>query len=826
MDRMAGDEVNAFIGRGRELAELHRLIPEARAMTLCGAPGIGKTRLAQRLVAELADRFPDGAWFVELADLRQPELVASRIAEAIGVMEEPGRPLLATLADALRPRRLLLCLDNCEHLVDSCARVCQRLLASSPGLQVITTSREPLRVAAETVWQVPPLAVPDQASSDDAELLRSDALLLFADRAAAARPDFALTAATSHAAWAAVAGICRALDGLPLAIELAAAWVRVLTVEQIEARLTDRFRLLSSAERTAPPRHRTLRAAIDWSHDLLNPQERVLLRRLSVFASWPLEMAEELCAGGLGDAGGADQLADRDILNLLTALADQSLVIAEPATQGTRYRMLDSVRAYAAERLDEAGESAALHDRFRDYGVREMEQLTRIGMALVPASWETRVAAIHKYEIEAANISQILGRCLAEQDAESGLRICASTRPVWVIQGSFAEGAGWLDAFLGLDADALPASVLGSGLVSRAQLAMATDPAQAGQYAKAGLELCRDSGSEFWAASALNLLAEAALHAGQVDEAAERGLEALAVARSAGERFNEGYASGTLGTVAAFRGDFGAARRLGEVALAIGREIDQQWGAARALLGLGDLARLTGDLDTARDRYQEALPILREVGARPEVARCIAGLGRLAIRQGDLDLAWQYLSESVELSRTTGSRIGVIRGLEAFAALAISTQDSPHAVQLTAAAEALRSEAGLSPRSASRTQRILDAAGLGDQQVQDLWVTGSGLSAEDAIAMALRVSQHVGNREQPPRLPAAESEPALTARQVEIADLVAKGHSNRAIAAELGISQATAARHVADILAKLGFSSRVQIAAWVARRATGRGTGR
>src|SRR5499427_4326209 len=291
--RSSFEEPNSFVGRERELGELRQFARSIRAVTLCGSGGIGKTRLALRVLAGLTGEFPDGVWFIELGDLRQPDLVVSRVAAAVGVGEEPGRPLLDTLADALRPRRLLLALDNCEHLIDACARVGQRLLASSPGLRLITTSREPLHVAAETVWQVLPLSVaPDGAVADPEDAYRYEAIRLFAARAAAALPGFTIGPANA----AAVAALCRALDGLPLAIELAAAWVRALSVEQIAARLADRFGLLTTGSRTAPPRQRTLRAAMDWSYDLLTASEQVLLRRLSVFVGWSLDMAEQVCS--------------------------------------------------------------------------------------------------------------------------------------------------------------------------------------------------------------------------------------------------------------------------------------------------------------------------------------------------------------------------------------------------------------------------------------------------------------------------------------------------------------------------------------------------
>ena len=796
---VAGEELNAFVGRERELSDLRQVAAEARAVTLCGAGGIGKTRLAVHLAASLAAGFPDGAWFVGLADLREPELVASRIAAELGVVEEPGRPLLATVADALRPRRALIVLDNCEHLIDACAHVCQRLLAGAPGLRIITTSREPLRVAAETVWQVPPMAMPDQQEPPGPGLLDSDAVRLFADRASAAKPDVTL----SPANLAAAAAICRAVDGLPLAIELAAAWVGVLNVEQIATRLQDRFRLLSTASRMAPQRHRTLRAAIDWSHDLLSAPEKVLLRRLSVFAGWPLDMAEQVCAS---DDKDGEALPAGEVLDLLTGLADKSLVIAEPDVRGEfRYRMLDTIRDYAAARLTEAAETEMVRARFRRYAVAEVEHLALIGMAIVPATWATRVSTFRRFEAETANLRQLLSWCLASGDAESGLRICVSMRPVWIVQGSFAEGTAWMDRFLALESG-LPARVLGPALVGRAQLALVIDHAEAARRARAGLALCREPGLEFWAASALNLLAEVALKLGQIDEAEAQAAEAMTLATGAGDGFNAGYAGGTRATVAAYRGDVGAALRLGEMALAVAREIDQQWAVARTLLGLGDLARLTGDPVQARQRYREAFTILREVNARPEMARCLAGLGRIEITQGELIAAREYFAESLELSRATGSRIGVIRGLDSFAALAMAQGRPERAVELTAAAAVLRRAAHLPEPPAGRIERLLKESDLAEAVVKELWEAGSELGGDAAVELALEPLEAAA--------PAASED--LTARELQVAAAIARGLGNKAIASELGIAPATVARHVANIMAKLDFGSRAQIASWAA----------
>ncbi|HUC24462.1 MAG TPA: LuxR C-terminal-related transcriptional regulator [Streptosporangiaceae bacterium] len=859
------EEFSSFVGRTSEISELRELMRAMRAVTLCGAGGIGKTRLALRLLAAIAAEFPDGAAFVELSEVRQPEHVVPRVAAAVGVHEERGRPLIDTLADSLRHRKAILVLDNCEHLVNACAALCKHLLASSPGLQIVCTSREPLRVAAEAVWQVPPLAlpavVPPPGDPDGlAELCDVDAVRLFATRAAAATPAFTLGPANA----AAVATICRALDGLPLAIELAAAWVRVLSVDQIAARLDRRLALLTSADRSVPARQQTLRATFDWSYDLLSGPEQIMLRRLSVFPGWSLDMAEKVCAD--------DSLPAADIVDLLTALADKSLIELEPEVLGeARYRLLETVREYAAGWLALAGETAVMERRRREYTVRETERAAAVGMALEPAPWSARVDAIRRFEVETPNLYEVLGSCLSDGDAETGLRICAGTRLVWIVHGTFAEGAAWIDKFLALpEAAAVPETVRGRALISRAQLAMASGSPEADEQASAGLELCWAAGEQFWVAAGLNLLTEIALHAGHPDTAAERAEEALKVARSAGDRWNEGYALGTMAAIAGYRGNFRAAQRLGEEALLVMREIQQLWGSARALLGLGDLAQERGEHGIAREYYLEALAVLREVDARPEIARCLAGLGRIALDQWDLVSARQHLAESLRLSYASGSRIGMARGLEALARLSVMEGNPALSVQLAGAMTALRAQAALPPVRGARTQHFLDAAaGLGEHTVRRLWAEGEAMTPTDAVRLALALGAHadvpgpwatataaaglsrvatnraatsavatgsaannpvannraasstVANSTAANSTAAAGPATALTQREHEVVGLLAAGLSNRDIAAKLFISPATAARHVANILAKLGFSSRSQVAAWASRQPAG-----
>jgi predicted ATPase/DNA-binding CsgD family transcriptional regulator len=799
------EEPNRFVGRERELGDLRHVLDVARALTLCGAGGIGKTRLAQQVLATVAGDFPDGVWLVELDDLRESRLVVSRVASAVGVLGEPGRPLIDTLADALAQRRMLLALDNCEHLIEACARLCQRLLASSPALRIVATSQEPLRMPGEVVRQVPPLSVPpEDEPPQPAGLFRYDAVRLFVERALAVRPDFVLSERNALA----VTTICRALDGVPLAIELAAARVGVLGPEQIAERLGDRFAVLGSGDRTAPPRQRTLRATLDWSHGLLSAREQALLRRLSVFAGWSLEMAEQICADSA--------LPQDEILDLTLALVDKSLVVVEPEVLGqARYRMLESIRAYANEQLDDAGESVALQHRARDYTLAEARRAEAVGMAVIPIEWPTVVDLFRRYDVDGGNLRQVLSRCLAIGDAESGLRICTAVRPCWSVRGNFTEGDEWFGRFLDLDRPGLPAPVLGAALIGRAHLVLPNEPARAQAWAREGLDICRAAGELSWTAVALNLLAEAGLRTGGVVEADACAAEALQIARATGNAWSEGYALGTQAAMAAANGKLREAQLLGETALGLMRSIDHQWGVAHILLGLGALARLRGDPAGAVTCYQAALPILREIDSLPDIARCLAGIGRVALDGDQPEIARRHLAESLRLSQMTGSRAGMARGLEAFAALTAREGHTDLAVVLTAAAERLREAAGLPPLSPGRKQWPLTAARrLGEAGVARLWAEGLALTADEAVAVALATREPDG--------PAAALVPelsplaGLTPRESEIVALIVRGHSNKGIADDLVISPATAARHVANILAKLGFTSRAQIAAWAA----------
>jgi ATP/maltotriose-dependent transcriptional regulator MalT len=449
-------------------------------------------------------------------------------------------------------------------------------------------------------------------------------------------------------------------------------------------------------------------------------------------------------------------------------------------------------------------------------------------MAQVQAPWSARVDVFRRYDADAGNVRQVLSQCLAARAVEAGLRIAVAVSPCWIVRGTFGEGAEWLDSFLALTATGVPAAVQGAARVVRAQLALSRDPAAAEAWGEAGLALCRAAGDQFWTAAALNLLAEIALHTGRAADATSCAAEALEIAQRAGDGWNEGYALGTRAAIAGLVGKLREAQHLAKASLIVMRRIDQQWGSARTLLGLADLARLRGDPREAHHRYTDALAILREIDARPEIARCLAGLGRVALEQGALGPARQHFTESLRLSHSTGTRIGVARGLAAFATLAAGENRPELAVQLTAAAAALRKVAGLPALSGARIDRYLAAARrLGEPAVARLWAEGEAMGSEAAVALALAAPHpaaaggapaagltgatvaHVAEYQPPTALPGT-----LTPREGQVAALVAAGLTNKAIAGELVISPATAARHVANILAKLGFSSRAQIAVW------------
>jgi predicted ATPase/DNA-binding CsgD family transcriptional regulator/Tfp pilus assembly protein PilF len=834
-------EPNSFIGRERDLAELAKLLGEVRVLTLSGPGGIGKTRLAVRLardviggppstpeedgsanaagngIAASAGTDPDEAWLVDLADGH--DQIAHRVAATIGVREEPGVPLAHTLAEALRSRHMLLMLDTCEHHVSDCATLVQLLLARCPWLRIIATSREPLRVRGETVWRVQPLDLPPDDADGD-ELADHEAIRLFAVRAAGARPGFALTRDNAPA----VARLCRTLDGIPLGIELSAARVRALSVEQIADRLRDRFQLLDSGDRTAPPRQQTLRATVDWSYELLDEAEQTLLRRLAVFSGWNLDMAEQVCS----DEG----IPADAVLGLLISLIDKSLVVLDGEAAGdARYRLLDTIREYAVERLVAAGEETRLFLRHRDCILALVEETARAMFRRGDPPWPVRLAIFRRGIAEYGNFRIALATSLSHGHTDEGLRLCTGLLNMWVPHGDQREAATWFDRFMVAEGGEVSPQVRGRALAGRANIAFdLQDYDVLLRSAQQSLDLSRSCGDDVTVPSALRTLGQTALRAGRFAEATALIDEAIEAAASSGNDWEAGLTLAAKAAIAVRQGKLKSAQRAYESALEVLSD-NNRWGVAQIQYGMGTLARARGDADMAVRHFEEALRIFRELDAWLEIARCLAGVGWVALTRGDPDLARDRLAEGLRINQACGQRLGVARGLEAFAALAAARQQPEQAARLAGAACQLRESLGQASGIGSRIEEMLEVARdrLGAAAAAALFAEGREMTVQDAVGYALgsspaRPSDAQGARgsgehawADPARLAAAGPTTPLTAREQEIVLLIARGLSNRQIADELVISPATAARHVANILAKLGFSSRTQVASWAVR---------
>jgi predicted ATPase/DNA-binding CsgD family transcriptional regulator len=822
-------EPNSFIGRERDLADLSALLAEVRVLTLCGPGGIGKSRLAIRLAREITrdtvgPPAAEETWMVELADW--PGQTAQRVAATLGVREEAGTPAEETLVEALRARRMVLLLDTCENQIDACATMVQTLLAQCPDLRVLATSREPLGVRGETVWRVPPLDLP-APDAPPGELAGHEAIRLFAARAAAAHAGFALTDANTPS----VARLCRAVDGIPLGIELAAARVRALSVEQIAGRLGDRFQLLDSGDRTAPGRQRTLRATVDWSYALLAADEQVLLRRLSVFAGWNLDMAEQVCSDR--------QIPLDSVLGLLISLIDKSLVVLEREVAGdARYRLLDTIREYAHSQLAASSEEPELRLRHRDCVLRLVEDTAARMFRRGEPQWPARRAMFHRGIAEHDNFRTALSVSLERGDTDQGLRLCTGLRHMWIPLGDASAGARWFDDFLARDSfltrdSAASQAVLGNALTARADLAFEQqDYEKALRYAQRGLQLCRSWGSDFAVPSALRVLGQTALRAGRYDQALARVEEAATAAQACGNDWEAGIVLTVRASIELRQGQLKAAQRSYEAALGVLHD-NNRWGVAHVQYGMGVVARARDDHEAALRHFEDALPVFLQLDARPEIALCLAGIGRVALAKGDLGLGRTRLTESLQLNRAMGQRLGTARGLEAFAGLAVLEQEPERAVRLAGAALALRESIGQALGAGSRIEGLLDPvrSRLGRAGADALLAEGRAMTPDEAVAYAVgpgKIPLRQPDQANDPGLPppvtssafsesSASSSP-LTPREREIAVLIARGLSNRGIADELVISPATAARHVANILTKLGFSSRAQVAAWTVQR--------
>ncbi|WP_157250943.1 ATP-binding protein [Nonomuraea typhae] len=773
-------EPNLFVGRESDVDELVQLLDVARVVTLCGAGGIGKTRLAIRLATRVAPRFSGGARLVDLSEIGADERVSDLVTTALGLAADSGTPLHERIGD----RRVLLVLDNCEALVTECAEFSRDLVSTCPGVSVLATSREPLRVPGETVWRVPPLSL-----AGDPRLC--EATRLFHARAAAVRPDFELT----DEVLPQVVRLCRALDGLPLAIELAAAMVRALSLRQLVERLDDRFRLLSGGARTAPARQRTLRAAVDWSYRLLSQQERVLLRRLAVFRScWTLDVAEWVCQGS--------GLPEEDVLPRLCDLVDKSLVVVDGEVAGeARYRLLETVREYSVEQLAEVGEEVELRRAHLAAMARLAAEFKQAVSPGVRTSWTTMERFGNLFDGMKAEISAALDWSIAIGRPETALKMLTDMRYILVASGRNLGLAAPLDRLLATDTGDL--GLLGQATILRGELAMQSgDLATAARAARSGLQMCRSANDRYGEAVGMILQA-------QTTGEQEPLRQAMEVAGKSGDAVLESLAQGTRAVLALHEGRLHEAQRAFEEVLSLCEELDNHWGVSNGHIGLAQVARRAGDTMTAKRHYEAGLRLLRHVDARQQIISCLAGLGRVALEHGDLREARERLTEALVLSRDAGLRTGIARRLEAWASLLYAEGDERRAVLLMSASVGLRGQ-----RPEARAEEILTPARrkLGEAVVAHLWAEGAAMSADEAVQCALE-----GTLPEQPDVPVVplSQDSRLTARELEVAELVSRGLSNRGIADELVISPATAARHVANILAKLGFGTRTQIAAWV-----------
>jgi predicted ATPase/DNA-binding CsgD family transcriptional regulator len=748
-------EATSFVGRRRELAEVRKKLAAARLVSLVGPGGVGKSRLAIRVAADLGRGFPGGAWLVELAELQDPALVSNAVMAALDLRDQAATAPRALLLSYLKDRELLLVLDNCEHLLDASAQLVTDVIRGAPGVRVIATSREPLSVDGEHVLPVPPLELPSPHAAESlAQQRQNEAVTLFVERAAAATGSFELTASNQTA----VVDVCRRLDGLPLAIELAAVRTRALSPEQIRDRLGDRFGLLTGGSRAALPRHQTLRTTIEWSYDLLAPAERTLLTRLCVFAGrFRLEDVEAVCSSEDVPAAGA--------LDLLSSLVDRSLVIREDAAGAACYRLHETMREYARLDLQERGEMDAVEWRCADY------YLSRC----VHFAVEGRYRLVHWLlwmELEIDNVRAVLGWCRDRGEFDRGIDLATFLIYYWITRAT-TEGVRWLDELLARDAN---------------------------------------SGAHPWAYFARGFLGVLQSDPAAARPALERGVTA---ARSTGQLDALSQTLSMSSIAVRMAGDGAAATRMLEEARAVADGLDDLGATlmvhqARALNGL-----LDGDLDDVRSAAAVGTRLSRESGDLYSLDMMLMNQGFAALVSGDLQEAGQRFAEALRIARQLDDRVAQSYLLGSLGCCAAGSGEPRLAAQLLAAMENLRAEVGASinPGMASALATAVESAqaALGPARFEAEYRAGQELSRDAAARLALRETAA-------PAAPASDhgSAGVLGQRETDVAQLVAEGLSNKEIGTRLFISERTVESHVRNILNKLGFNSRAQIAGWMA----------
>ena len=791
--------LTSFVGRKREIEEVQQLLAYTHLVSLVGAGGCGKTRLALRVASELGDQYSGGVYWVELARLADSTLVPQAVAKVLNIVEQSGTPLMDTLLESLRGMQTLLVLDNCEHLLGACAQLAEAF-AGRPNIKVLATSREPLGVIGETLYPVLPLALPAVRLPID-EIRRVESVQLFVERARSILPTFGLTLDNAEI----VSTICRDLDGIPLAIELASARVSVLNVKQIQERLDRRFDLLISTAR-ADERHRTLRAAIDWSYDLLSPSERILLQRLALFtAGFTFSTAESACAWG--------EIQREDVLDLLSSLVSKSLVVAE-TLQGSeaRYRLLETIRQYAQEKLRASEDWVSAHEHYLACFLRLTEEVAPKLHEQYQHLWLDWLEAEHD------NIRAALAWALEQQRIEAGMRIGTALYSFWQTRAYIREGYAWYERFLHQTDDSVPLAVHVNALTwSSVMASFLGDAVTATARGQEAVALCEAAGEEGKPLLAVALIgvASGAKAAGDYQTSYRIGGRLIEVYRQLGDLVSLGITIMIQGETAIALGKHHTARSLLEESMALARAAGDKYRIALTLNYMGDLARSERQVVQAQSTYEESLSILRELGATHEIPATLHNLAYIELYQGDIERAQALFYESLEAQRALGNQAGVLEGLLGFAALASATGMAAESARLYAAAVAngrARDSASLWALEKLEYEHYigLARANLSDAEFEAEQEKGRALSMEQAIAYALNLPFGLPM----PSQKGLEPLQVLTEREREVVTLIARGLSNGEIADELVLSKRTVEHHVANILSGLGFTNRAQIVRW------------